>query len=57
MDFAANGAYNMTFMVEEAAKAGKPFVAVSIACESILVPQSCSPLTSDRPTCFLGFHG
>ncbi|WXC46184.1 hypothetical protein QX201_005876 [Fusarium graminearum] len=31
MDFAANGAYNMTFMVEEAAKAGKPFVAVSIA--------------------------
>lgn len=37
MDFAANGAYNMTFMVEEATKAGKPFVAVSIACESISV--------------------
>jgi hypothetical protein len=33
MDFAANGAYNMTFMVEEAVKAGKPFVAVSVACE------------------------
>ncbi|KAL3601460.1 hypothetical protein FPOAC2_05721 [Fusarium poae] len=31
MDFAANGAYNMTFMVEEAVKAGKPFVAVSVA--------------------------
>jgi carboxylesterase type B len=33
MDFAANGAYNMSFMVEEAVKAGKPFVAVSVACK------------------------
>ncbi|KAF4450790.1 hypothetical protein F53441_6122 [Fusarium austroafricanum] len=30
MDFSANGVYNMSFMVEESVKMGKPFVAVSV---------------------------
>ncbi|KAK2690704.1 hypothetical protein QWA68_010613 [Fusarium oxysporum] len=30
MDFSANGVYNMSFMVEESVKMGKPFIGVSV---------------------------
>lgn len=35
MDFSANGVYNMSFMVEQSVKAGKPMIGVSVDCESI----------------------
>jgi hypothetical protein len=34
MDYSANGVYNLTFMVEESTKMGKPFIAVSMNCNS-----------------------
>lgn len=36
MDFSANGVYNMSFMVEQSVKAGKPMIGVSVDCESTL---------------------
>jgi carboxylesterase type B len=33
MDFSANGVYNMSFMVEESVKMGKPFIGVSVDCK------------------------
>jgi carboxylesterase type B len=35
MDFSANGVYNMSFMVEESVKMGKPFIGVSVDCKLI----------------------
>jgi carboxylesterase type B len=34
MDFSANGVYNMSFMVEQSVKVGKPMIGVSVDCES-----------------------
>lgn len=33
MDYSANGVYNMSFMVEESVKLGKPFIGVSVDCK------------------------
>jgi hypothetical protein len=32
MDYSANGVYNLSFIVEESVKMGKPFLAVSVDC-------------------------
>lgn len=39
MDFSANGVYNMSFMVEESVKMGKPFIGVSVDCKPIILYQ------------------
>ncbi|GMG13718.1 unnamed protein product [Aspergillus oryzae] len=59
MDYSANGVYNLSFIVEESVKMGKPFIAISADCQYVppFTDWAIYANTSSRPNVFLGLHG